>query len=221
MDHRIELLHTRLLTHDVRQYVTTRPESVEFKSGQGVELALDRDGWRGEGRPFTPTSVPADPVLEFTIKAYPDHDGVTEQFDALEPGASLLMSQPFGSIQWQGPGTFLAGGAGVTPFLAILREQARRGGLGDSDLFFSNSTPADIICERELRELLGERCHFSCTAESAPGYDDRRFDREFLESEIEDFSRVFYLCGPPAFVKSISEDLEALGADPDRIITES
>lgn len=221
MNHNVQLLHTRFLTHDVRQYVVTRPESVDFEPGQGVELALDRDGWRDEGRPFTPTSVPADPVLEFTIKAYPDHDGVTEQLDELEPGATLLMSDPFGTIRWQGPGVFLAGGAGVTPFLAILRDRAKSGELGDSELYFSNSTPADIICERELVELLGDRCHLSCTAESAPGYDDRRFDGDFLESEIDDFSRIFYVCGPPAFVESVTTELERLGADPDRIITES
>lgn len=221
MEHSVELLHTRFLTHDVRQYVVTRPESMEFRPGQGVELALDREGWRTEGRPFTPTSVPSDPVLEFTIKAYPDHDGVTEQLDELEPGSTLLMSDPFGTIEWQGPGTFLAGGAGVTPFLAILRDRFNAGELGDSELYFSNSTPRDIICERELRELLGDRVHFSCTRESAPGYDDRRFDRAFLEEEIDDFSRTFYVCGPPTFVKSVTTDLEALGADPERIVTES
>lgn len=221
MKHRATLLHTRFLTNDVRQYVVTRPEELAFEPGQGVELALDREGWREEGRPFTPTSLPDDPLLEFTIKAYPEHDGVTEQLHALQPGAGLRMSDPFGTIQWRGPGVFLAGGAGVTPFLAILRHRGKRGELGDSRLYFSNTTPADIICERELEDLLGERCHLSCTRESAPGYDDRRFDRDFLESEIDDFSQVFYVCGPPAFVESIAEALEHLGADPERIVTES
>jgi ferredoxin-NADP reductase len=220
MEHEVELLHTRFITPDVRQYVITRPRDLEFEPGQGVEIALDQDGWRDEGRPFTPTSLPDEPVLEFTIKSYPEHEGMTERLHRLEPGARLHMSEPFGTIQWRGPGTFLAGGAGVTPFLAILRDRYRAGELGDSRLYFSNSTPADVICERELRYLLGDRCHLSCTAESAPGYDDRRFDRDFLADEIRDRSGLFYVCGPPGFVESVSESLKALGAEPDQIVLE-
>ncbi|HSM06097.1 MAG TPA: hypothetical protein VK858_15875 [Longimicrobiales bacterium] len=220
MDHQIELLHTRFITHDVRQYVTTRPEGFSFEPGQGVELALDREGWRDEGRPFTPTGLRDEPVLEFTIKSYPGHDGVTEQLHVLEPGARLLMSEPFGTIRWRGPGVFLAGGAGVTPFLAILRDRERAGELGDTELYFSNSTPADVICERELRHMLQERCHLTCTSQSAPGYDDRRFDRAFLEAEITDVSRPFYVCGPEGFIASITEDLKAMGAQPEGIVIE-
>lgn len=221
MQHSAQLLHTSFITHDVRQYVVTRPEGLDYTPGQGVELAIDAEGWREEGRPFTPTSLADEPVLEFVIKSYPDHDGVTEQLHQLDPGATFRMSDSFGSIRWQGPGVFLAGGAGVTPFLAILRQKAREDALGDSRLYFSNSTPADVICERELRHLLGDRCHLTCTREGGPGYDDRRLDRAFLESEVRDFDTNFYVCGPPAFVDALKSDLVELGADEDRVVIES
>ncbi|WDR00201.1 hypothetical protein PSC71_05305 [Devosia sp. J2-20] len=32
------------------------------------------------------------------------------------------MGDAWGTIQYQEPGTFIAGGAGVTPFIAILRD---------------------------------------------------------------------------------------------------
>lgn len=162
MEHTVDLLHVGFITHDVKQFITTRPDDLDYEPGQGVELALDLDGWRDEGRPFTPTSLADEDVLEFTIKAYPEHDGVTERLHALEPGAKLHVSDSFGSITWQGPGTFIAAGAGITPFLAILRERARTGELEESVLHFTNSTPADIICERELEDLLQERCRFTC-----------------------------------------------------------
>lgn len=220
MDHTAELLHTSFVTHDVARFVTTRPDDMEWRPGQGVEMALDRDGWRDEGRPFTPTGRVDEPVLEFTIKAYPSHDGVTTRLHDLSPGARLHMSDPFGSIAWRGPGVFLAGGAGVTPFLAILREQADRGALDDSRLHFSNDTPADVICEKELRHLLGDRLALTCTRESAPGYDDRRIDRDYLRAEIDDFAGPFYVCGPPDFVDQLTADLEDLGADADDIVVE-
>jgi ferredoxin-NADP reductase len=110
--HTVDLLHTTFVTHDTKQFITTRPDDLDLEPGQGIELALDRDGWHDEGRPFTPTSPNSDDVLEFVIKAYPEHDAVTTRLHDLKPGARLRMSKPFGSIEWRGPGTFIAAGAG-------------------------------------------------------------------------------------------------------------
>lgn len=220
MDHSVRLLHTGFVTHDVKRFVTTRPDGLDFEPGQGVEIAIDEEGWRDEGRPFTPTSLADEPVLEFTIKGYPEHDGVTEQLHRLEAGATLRMSDPFGTITWTGPGTFIAGGAGVTPFLAILRTRAREGDIDRCALHFSNSAPADVICEKELRFLLGERCHLTCTRESAPGFDDRRIDRAYLETFRDDLDTPVYLCGPPDFVESLHGALVELGVDEGDIVLE-
>lgn len=220
MNHRVEILHTGFVTHDVRQFIVTRPEGLEHEPGQGVEIAIPREGWENEGRPFTPTSPPGEPVLELTIKRYPGHDGVTDRLHRLRAGAELTMSDPFGTITYRGPGTFIAGGAGVTPFLAILHRLADDGELGESDLHFSNKTPADVICDKELRHLLGDRCHLTCTHESGPGYDDRRIDRAYLDEAVGDFDRRFYLCGPPSFVDDVRSALLDLGASGDAIVLE-
>ncbi len=220
MEHTVQILHIGFVTHDVKQFVVTRPDEFEFEPGQGVELAVDEEGWRSEGRPFTPTSLPDEPVLEFTIKIYPDHEGVTRKLDTLEPGASLRMSSAFGTITYQGPGTFIAGGAGVTPFLAILRRLHVSGELEASSLLFSNRTPADVICEKELRHRLDDRCHLTCTGRSAPGYESRRIDGDYLEEKLDDLDQHFYLCGPPAMVNDVREALQALGVDPERTVLE-
>lgn len=211
MDHTVEILHTGFVTHDVKRFVLTRPDGLEWEPGQGVEMALDRDGWRDEGRPFTPTCHPGSRVLEFTIKEYPDHDGVTTRLHDLEPGDPLLMSEPFGTLTWEGPGTFLAAGAGITPFLAILRNASPES-LGSCSLHFSNKRPADVICEKELRHLLGDRCHLTCTRESAPGYGHRRIDRAYLEDQVDDLDDPLYVCGPPDFVDEVGEALDDMGA---------
>ena len=220
MNHRVTLLMTEFVTHDVKHFIFTKPDGFSFQPGQGIELMIDQPGWKDQGRPFTPTSLPEDKVLEFTIKSYPDHNGVTQQLHSLAPGAELFMSDPFGTIGYQGPGTFIAGGAGITPFIAILRNIARQGNLASHALLFSNKTPADIICEKELRHYLGERCILSCTHESGPGYENRRFDKDFLQQVIDDFSQHFYVCGPPGFTKGVNAALEELGAHPDALVFE-
>lgn len=220
MEHTVDLLMTEVVTHDVRRFITTQPLGLDYEPGQGVEIALDLEGWRDEGRPFTPTGPPGSKVLEFTIKRYPEHDGMTERLHRLEPGAKLHMSDSFGTIAYQGPGTFIAGGAGVTPFLAILRQLAADESLGDHRLLFSNKTRLDVICEQELRHYFGERAILTLTREEAPGFETGRIDKAFLERRIDDLDQKFYVCGPPDFVEGIQDALRSLGADPEGLIFE-
>jgi len=220
MEHRVEILQITFVTHDVKRFVTTRPEGLRWKPGQGVEVAIAEEGWQDEGRPFTPTCLADDPVMELTVKEYPDRDGVTERLHRLRPGDELLMSEPFGTITYRGPGIFLAAGAGVTPFLAILRNLEEVEELDQCVLHFSNKTPADVLFEKELRWLLGDRCHLTCTEKSSPGYDDRRIDRGYLEGEVPDLERTFYLCGPPTFVDDLRSALRELGVSGDALVFE-
>ena len=220
MEHQATLLMSEFVTHDVKRFVVSRPDGFSFQPGQGVELAIDRPQWKEEGRPFTPTSLPHDGVLEFTIKQYPAHQGVTRELHALMPGAKLLMSDPFGTIAYRGPGVFIAAGAGLTPFLSILRELAHSGRLERHALIFSNKTPADVICAKELRSYLGERCSLICTRSEAPDCAAARVDQSYLQQHIEDFDQQFYVCGPPAFTEAVNDALRALGADPDALVFE-
>lgn len=220
MNHTVTLLMSQFVTHDVKRFIVSKPAGFSIVPGQGVELAINRPGLSEQGRPFTPTGLADDRALEFTIKAYPAHAGVTQALHQLEPGAELLMSEPFGTIRYQGPGVFIAGGAGITPFLAILRELARRGELDGQTLMFSSKTPRDVICEKELRHILGDRCLLTCTGAAAPGYEQRRIDRAFLEEKIQDIKQRFYVCGPPPFMEAVNTALADLGASAESLVFE-
>lgn len=218
MNHTVTILMTEFVTHDVKRFIVSKPDDFSFEAGQGVKLAIQRPGWSDKGRPFTPTSLPGDGVLEFTIKAYPHHKGVTQALHGLAAGNELLLSEPFGTMSYRGLGTFIAGGAGITPFLAIMRDLARTEQTAGHTLLYSNRTPADIICEKELRHYFGERCFFTCTQEPGPGYDNRRIDATLLKELIDDYQQHFYLCGPPAFNKGISDLLKTFGANPEALV---
>ena len=220
MNHTVTLLMSQFVTHDVKRFIVSKPAGFSIVPGQGVELAINRPGQSEQGRPFTPTGLADDRVLEFTIKAYPAHAGVTQALHQLAPGAELLMSEPFGTIRYQGPGVFIAGGAGITPFLAILRDLAGRGELDGQTLMFSSKTPRDVICEKELRYILGDRCLLTCTGAAAPGYEQRRIDRAFLEEKIQDFKQRFYVCGPPPFMEAVNTALADLGASAESLVFE-
>ena len=214
------LLMSEFVTHDVKRFVLEKPADFTFAPGQGALVAINQPGLREDGHPFTPTSLTDDKVLEFTIKGYPEHHGLTEKLHRLRPGDKLLLSDVFGTIQYQGPGVFIAGGAGITPFIAILRDLGRRGKLAGNSLIFSNKTRDDIILEKELRHYLGDRCTFTLTHESRPGYERRLVDEAFLKEKVRDFKQAFYVRGPPQMVEDVGGIFRRLGAKPNHIVFE-
>ena len=215
------ILMTEFVTHDVKRFILTKPSDFDFEPGQGVKIMIDEPKWRkDEDHPFTPTSRRDDKVLEFIIKKYSDREGITNRLHSLDVGAKLLLSEPFGTIVYKGSGVFLAAGAGVTPFIAMSRHLAQRGKIGSNALIFSNKTPADVICEKELRHYFESRCILTCTRESAPGYENRRITAAFLKEKITDFNQHFYVCGPDSFVEQIKRSLNELGARPDAVVFE-
>ncbi len=218
MAQKVKILMTEFVTHNVRRFIVEKPKDLSWTPGQGTDVALGEPKTKDDWHPFTPTSLPDDGVLEYTIKGYPKRQGLTDALHKLGPGAELTIGDSFGDIRYKGPGVFIAGGAGITPFLAVLRQLRRQGGLEGNTLIFSNRTWEDIIQERELRSYLGDRCIFTLTREARPGYENRKVDADFLKARAGDFSRIFYVCGPKKFILEINATLKTLGVEDDRLI---
>ena len=209
----VKILKTEMVTHNVRHYRVEKPKKFHFGPGQATEVSIDKDGWRDEKRPFTFTSLAEEPTLEFTIKSYRDHPDVTNVLWGLEVGDSLLLRDTWGTIQYKGVGTFIAGGAGVTPFIAILRSLNAKGGLKGNRLIVSNQTERDIILRDEFEAMDGLETLWTVTGDSKSKLLQERIDVDFLKAHIADFKQNFYLCGPDAMVKDLRDGLEELGAD--------
>jgi ferredoxin-NADP reductase len=220
MEHIIKINAIENVTHDVKRFRCEKPEGYDFHAGQATEVSINKEGWREEKRPFSFTSLREEPFLEFTIKIYPEHKGVTAELDRLQPGDELIVRDVWGAIEYKGPGYFIAGGAGVTPFIAILRQLQREGNLGGNVLFFSNKTDRDIILESEFNAMLGERAVHVITDDAGTRYAAGFIDEQFLRRHVTDFSRHFYLCGPPKMVEAMQEILTKLHASPDAVVFE-
>lgn len=221
MAEQARILGIEPVTHDVKRYTLARPAGVTFKPGQAADVCIDKDGWREKTRPFTFTCLPGADHLEFVIKSYRDHEGVTHALDRLEVGDALRLGEVFGAITYRGEGTFIAGGAGVTPFIAILRDLYHRGEVGENRLLFSNKTARDVILEGEFRQMLGPRAVFTLTREDNSAYERGRIDADFLKKQGLDVSRPVYLCGPPGMVEGLSATLKTLGVKADALVIEA
>lgn len=220
MAHTVKILESSFINHDVKRFVVEKPEGFAFIPGQGCDLSINLPEWKDKLRPFSFTSLNEWPYLEFIIKIYNDHAGVTHQLGKTNSG-ELLLHNVFGTIQYQGPGIFLAGGSGITPFLAIFRQLHREKKLlPHNALIYSNKTAEDVILGKELSHMLGPAFINVFTREGMIGFREKRIDRNYLIDTIRDFNRHFYVCGPEIFVKDVVGLLLDLGAASDSVIIE-
>ncbi len=211
------------VTHDTRHLVFSRPEDFDIEPGQAVDLTLMREGWRDEARPFTPVMTEDASKIEFVIKTYPEHDGVTDQIRSLKEGEQVEISDPWGAIHDEGPGTFIAGGAGITPFIAIMRQRVHdKGTMGGATLIFSNKTEEDIILREEFEEMPGLKTVFVLTDQGniPHGMYGGAINKDFLCDYASPKHAPFYLCGPDEMVDELETTLKNLGVPEKAIVRE-
>jgi len=221
MEYIVKISEIENVTHDVKRFRCEKPQDYNFIPGQATEVSINKVGWQEERRPFTFTSLNDSPFLEFVIKIYSDHSGVTNELNSLKPGDELIVRDVWGAIEYKGPGYFIAGGAGITPFLAILRQLKKGNGLKGNKLFFSNKTDADIILEEELTTMLNGNAVYTITDAPSKAHYNGFINEQFLKEHIDDFSKHFYLCGPPKMIEAMQEILTRLGASPEAVVFEN
>lgn len=220
MTHKLTLQSIEPVTHDTHHLVFNKPDGYDYTPGQATDFALDQEGWRDKQRPFTFTGLPTDPTLEFVIKSYPDHDGVTEQIAKLKMTDQVLIEDAWGAIEDKGPGVFIAGGAGVTPFIAILKRRLQtHGSLEGCTLVFSNKTEKDIILRDTFTSMRGLDCRFVVTDDAESDLHGR-VDEDYLEALVAESDGPYYICGPKPMIDDVAKVLKSEGVEKDAIITE-
>ncbi len=218
--HLVKIKLIKNITHDVLQVVTEKPKNYNFTPGQATEVAINRKGWENEKRPFTFTSLPDIDFLEFTIKTYPSQKSVTNKLLQLKINDELILQDVFGTIAYKGEGIFIAGGAGVTPYISILRYLQTKNEIGENKLIFANKTKNDIILEHEFQKLLGNNFINILSDEKVNGYMHGHITEDFLKANIGNFDQYFYICGPPPMIESIEKQLENLNVDKKHMVRE-
>jgi ferredoxin-NADP reductase len=218
--HRVKILETKWLTHDVRQFRLEKPSGYAFVPGQATEVAIAEKEWENEKRPFTFTSLNSWPFLEFTIKIYNDHDGVTNRLGKLEKGDALIIHDVWGAISYRGPGVFIAGGAGITPFIAILRQLGAEKSRDKNLLLFSNKTAKDIILQEEFVPSESLEVRQVLTREKLAGSHHGRIDAAYLQTVLPRDAKNYYVCGPEQFTGDVLGILEKRGIKSEALVFE-
>ncbi|MGX7742256.1 ferric reductase-like transmembrane domain-containing protein [Rhodopseudomonas parapalustris] len=191
--------------------VALRPlaEPAMVSPGQFVLVAFGNGrSYRGCGEfhPFTVSAIRAADELHLAIKALGD---CTSRMLAIEAGVAARVIGGFGGFVEQGhavPQLWIAGGIGVTPFMALLDAGALT---QPTRLLYLFRSEADAAFLPELREAANSDPNFTLHA-VATG--DRLPDLDALLPDDSKLSGVeCYLCGPQGLVAALTPVLAARG----------
>jgi len=215
--HIVKVLKTEFVTHNVKRFTLEKPAGYSFISGQATDVSINKPGLEDDVHPFTFTCLNTDDHLEFTIKIY---KGMTKKLQDVNPGDELILHEVFGAINYQGPGLFIAGGAGITPFISILRQLRKDDELAGNVLLFANRTEADVILKDELDEMLGQNHIDVISNPAAPSAYGSHIDKDMIEKHLTAKTEYAYICGPDAFVADMKKNLLELGLKEEQIVIE-
>lgn len=208
------------VTHDVLRIKFEKPEGFSYVPGQAADIAVNKPEWEDTLSCFTFTSLPEDDFLEFTIKTYPSRNRVTGELLKAKAGDQLILHEPFGAIHYKGNGIFIAGGAGVTPFIAILKQLEKEGKIAHNKLIFANKTTADIIDEKHFEELLGKNFINILSDEENEKYAHGFVNAEFIKKYTDAQAEYYYICGPDPMLNAVQKQLHSLGVKDEFIVME-
>jgi predicted ferric reductase len=77
-NHIVKTISTEIVTHDVILFTVEKPEGYTYTSGQATQVSVNTLALKNEKKPFTFSSLNNQKHLEFIIKIYNSHNGVTK-----------------------------------------------------------------------------------------------------------------------------------------------
>lgn len=219
-----EVESKRDLTHDITllRLKLTDPSEFRFHPGQYLDITIP--GTETHRSFSMANTTPADGYLEFIIKRYPGghFSGLLEE--SLNPGDPLEITGPYGTFTLRVSSdrrlVFIAGGAGMAPLLALLRQMVESGNEREVVYYYGARTEADLFHLDELAELERKLPNFTfvpCLSDTWPddwedGVGDTGMVTEVVDRRETDIKECdVYLCGPPPMIDSALPLLEGLG----------
>jgi len=207
-----------------------------FQAGQYAAI----HGYRGKRpmpiRCFSIVSSPTSQAeLQFSMRI---RGRFTRAIASLQPGQKVHVQGPYGGFvlntHMQNHIVLLAGGIGITPFMSMIRFAGITQLATKLDLIYSVADQDDVPFGAELLEWQGRNPNFRSNfvidhgpVDQFPGTQTAsgRISPEIIESTVghamNDSRTVFYICGPPPFMRGMESMLRSKGVEKHRIMTEA
>jgi ferredoxin-NADP reductase len=221
-----------LETRTARTIVLDVPGWPGHDAGQHVDVRLTaEDGYTAQ-RTYSVASAPEPDRIVLTVQLVGEGEVSPYLVETMEPGDALEVRGPIGGwFRWTEempePVLLVAGGSGVVPLMAMVRQKVRTGSTTPFHLVCSARTPDHVFYTSELFAL----------SQTTPGLRvDRLYSRAGLPGDARPAGRLrpedlpgvdatpvpprVYVCGPSGFVEAATGILLAKGHDQGAIRTE-
>ncbi len=181
-------------------------------SHQAGQFAFVRFGFGDEPHPFTIASSGDDPKrLRFAIKALGDFTNTLGE--KIGEGQTVEVEGPYGQFGFddaKGHQVWVAGGIGVTPFMARLEALAGRGGTSEPvDFWYCTKNDRDAAFPGQLDALCKKAGVVLHRVDAAR---KQYLSADTIRESVGDVSSVkVWFCGPQSFAESLLAGLVCLG----------
>ena len=201
--------------------------------GQHLDVRLTaEDGYQAQRSYSIARPVDGNRVT-ITVERLDDGEVSPYLTDVLEVGERMELRGPIGGyFVWEpdrgGPLLLVAGGSGIAPLMAMLRERLRARSNVPVRMLLSWRSGDDVIYADELnaiaRDATGVEIIHTFTRSPPDGWTGRtgRLERDALAALAWTPAErpLAYVCGPTGLVEAVASALVELGHDPARVLTE-
>ncbi len=216
------------ISPDIYDFIFTTPQKIQFLPGQYLEwtLAVNKPDLRGNRRYFTLASAPSEmeknQEMRLGVKFYDKPSTFKRDLRDLPIGGTIFAGSLSGEFVLPRDKNkklvFIAGGIGVTPYRAILKQMIDTGEKRDIVILNSVKTREDIVYDEIFKqaESLGVKTiHIVNNLKDGTQESNMRagiLSAEMIQKEIPDYrDRTFYISGPHGMVTAFENLLKGMG----------
>ncbi|MFA6571932.1 MAG: ferredoxin reductase family protein [Bacteroidota bacterium] len=199
-----------------------------YEAGQFafISLAKKSENLSKEDHPFTMISKPNENSLSFAIKNLGDY---TSHLGEIKTGNKILVQGAYGKFSYKNAPSkkqiWIAGGIGITPFVAMARDLSQNSDEGfEINLFYSVVTEEEAVFAEELKKISEDDKRFMLhlSISKKDGYlsaDKIIASLKLSSTEIANYD--IFICGPLEMMKIITEQFIKIGLNKGRIHSEN
>lgn len=219
------VLSQERLTHDITALRIQLDESLQYKSGQYADLSIEL--LPGVKRSYSFATPPhADAQVTFFVRKVPGGEFSSRIYDEDVVGKHVTVEGPMGDF-WlraaDAPLLLVAGGSGLAPVLALLKDALIQGVNRPAVLLFGARTQADLYSLNDIEDI-ARQWPVSFTfipvlsqePDSSGWTGAQGLVTEHMQTHLRQLPHA-YLCGPPPMVDAATAALLANGIPRDSI----
>ncbi|WP_010280752.1 FAD-dependent oxidoreductase [Bacillus timonensis] len=203
----VVFLDSQKESDDVYTFLFEKENELTWKAGQHGLFTIAHKKIKNSIRPFTVASAPSENVIQLTMRISDTPSEFKKAMLELKQGMTVKMSGPVGNfyLKENHPTLLIAGGIGITPFRAIIKQIEAEGNAAEKQIHLLYMDSEESFIFKDELDAIANNASIRVTYLNS---------RDALHQEIEQFTTsikndgYYYLAGPKPMVDSISTYLQ-------------